>query len=627
MLIAVLAVVLTAGSLAYVPDHAVALRAAIAVSGIFIAGLAALGGGAGLTRGLRTICRSAGQSLGPQLEQASDSRWQIEESASRYRDLLDMQGDFILRRNPSGELVFANAAYLRTFGLPASLKNARQFSPVVIRTELGPRDGSHNEQSVRKFSQLVKTARGERWIAWQETRIASGAGGYETLQTGRDVTDERRTSQDLREVRDQAEAANRAKSRFLASMSHEIRTPMNGILGMSSLLRDTQLTADQSSYVRAIDQSARALLALIDEILDFSKIEAGKVELCSAPFSPAACVQGAVDLLLPRASAKGLTLGFGTARDVPAVVLGDETRIRQIVLNLLSNAVKFTVKGRVDVVIYPLRQRQVTGSKVSLAIAVRDTGVGLSAEAMRRIFLEFEQAGSGTERSGGTGLGLPISKRLARAMGGDITVDGAPGQGSTFTAVLDVERFDGELPAAIVPSHTASLPPAAAPVSTVPAQTTDQRLHVLIAEDNEINALLARRVIEMAGGTATVVTNGRAAISVATAALSSSAPRFDLILMDVFMPEIDGLEATRAIKAAYREKLLSGLSAPPVVALTANAFAEDRGRCLEAGMDDYLAKPFDACDLRRLLARWVPNKTNPAPIPIPATLPVSNPAA
>lgn len=608
LLIGAMVFALMSYGLTYVPLHAAELRAVIAISGAFVLILAALGCGIEVLRGSRALRRFAFSRRIRAAGQVSDANRQIEEGASRYRDLLDVHGDFISRRDPSGELIFANAAFRSVFGLPPDLASCRRFTPIVVRTEPWPRERSSNSLSSRTYAQLAETVRGRRWIAWQEYRIARGGDLFETVQAGRDVTDDRRAAEDLRDAREQAETANRAKSRFLASMSHEIRTPMNGILGMSSLLRDTELSADQASYVRAIDQSARSLLALIDEILDFSKIEAGKIQLCAAPFSPAACVQSVLELLRPRASAKGLALNLEVAGDVPTVVVGDETRIRQIILNLLSNAIKFTDQGRVNVVIYPLRKRDGGGKNLNLAFAVRDTGAGLSADAMRRIFLEFEQAGPETARQGGTGLGLPISKRLARAMGGDITVDGSPGQGSTFTAVVNLLRFDGHLPDGSTPAQVSlALLPQAIAMPAIPK--TGAQLRVLVAEDNEINALLARRVIETAGGVAEVVTNGRAAIAAATAALSGMTPGFDLILMDVFMPEIDGLQATLAIKAQYRDKNVRGLHVPPVVALTANAFAEDRARCLDAGMDDYLAKPFDAQDLRLLLARWVPQKT------------------
>jgi PAS domain S-box-containing protein len=534
------------------------------------------------------------------LEQIKDAHWQLEDRVQHYRQLLDAQEDFVVRRTEEGRLVFANAAFCKAFGVDPETILGTTFTPKVLMTDPGLPG-----QSRHRVVELIRTANGKRWIAWDRTSIQNADGHIEIQNVGRDVTEERDAEIALREARDQAEAASRAKSRFLATMSHEIRTPMNGVLGMTDLLRETIVTGEQNTYLGAIEKSARSLLALIDEILDFSKIEAGKLELTTGAFSLRGCLSGALELLAPRAAVKGLDMACTLAPEIPQFVRGDELRVRQIVLNLISNAVKFTDRGgvtvRVDIVdggAYGLR-----GSRI--AIEVRDTGIGFSEDMIKHLFEEFEQADPAvTRQEGGTGLGLAISRRLARAMGGDIFATGKPGEGATFTAIL-------RLPPVSAPADGVTLFPADTQASA-PRRTDDDMhaaataasgLHVLIAEDNEINALLARRLIERAGGQATVVRDGRAAIAAVKRTIEKKSAPVDIILMDVFMPVVGGLEATITIKELYRTAA-PGLRAPPIIALTANAFPEDRSRCLAAGMDDYLSKPFDAVQLRELLLKW-----------------------
>jgi PAS domain S-box-containing protein len=663
------------------------------------------------------------------IEQLRDMQWLLRENEARYRNLLDTQADIIVRRQADGRISFVNAAFCRTFGITAEQTIGQHFEPKVLDRDPGPAAAEANGPSSSRFNEQLETVDGPRWFAWEEYRVPAIDGrSLDVQRVGRDVTAARLAAAELARAKDLAEAANRAKSRFLAAMSHEIRTPMNGILGMAGLLLDTPLSPEQLTYLRAVDQSAKTLLALIDEILDFSKIEAGKLTLQADAFALDRCVQGAVELLAPRAHEKGLEIAWTMDPDLAATVIGDEARVRQILLNLVGNAVKFTERGGV------LARVLEGGLPGQVRIDVKDTGPGIAPQALETLFSEFERFESRVgRREDGTGLGLAISKRLARAMGGDITVASTLARGATFTANLmlpaadDALSFRATMPAIREPrvrravlvldrlierralaamlraadvavdeldviDDLARIDRAAAeglavdlvvvdadddPVSAgaflarakrvasgalargivligtnarsglrnfrargfesylvrpvrpqslvalLGAPTAENRIddagddrerggggqgdciptrrrRVLLAEDNPINALLAVSVLEKAGCITHAVTNGRQAVEAVRASLVAPNERFDVVLMDVHMPELDGLEAARLIRQMDRP----GTPAPPIVALTANAFPEDRIRCLEAGMSDYLAKPFDRAELERMLERW-----------------------
>jgi two-component system, sensor histidine kinase len=535
------------------------------------------------------------------LENVKDAYWQLAENEVRFRELVDAQDELIVRRDDDARILFANRAYCEAFCVTLTDIQGRRFSPAIVAVEVQP--GFRALHS--SVAERIETSKGLRWIQWEEQRLISTAGKREVQCVGRDVTDERRAAAELCEARDQAQSANRAKSRFLAAMSHEIRTPMNGILGMAGLLGQTPQSEEQRCYTRAIDQSARALLALIDEILDFSKIEAGKLKLAPEAFSLRECVASAIELLEHKAADKGISLSYLVAHDVPDVLMGDHSRIRQIVLNLVSNAVKFTDHGGVDVLVRGSTVHSDVNDGTLYDIVVKDTGIGFSAETLKRLFDEFEQAeGNGGHRQNGTGLGLAISQRLARAMGGDITAEGSPGRGATFVATVRLATVTSQSRTDYRSGAALRMPTQKDANFIIPP--TIQAPRILIAEDNEINALLTRRVSERAGCKVVVVKNGRCAVEAVEQMLRSGENRFDIILMDVFMPDMDGLEATAQIKRLFARCTKVTDVCPPIVALTANAFAEDRDRCIAAGMDDYLAKPFDAGQLISLLARWVP---------------------
>lgn len=540
------------------------------------------------------------------IENVKDADWRLSDNAVRYRQFLDSQRDFIVRRAKDGRLVFANTAFLDAFGVRSKDILGSRFRPRTLRSESTVGISATNLRTI----ELLTTRRGKRWIAWDETEVVTENGAVEIQSVGRDITVEREIEERLRGARDRAETANREKSRFLAAMSHEIRTPMNGIIGMISLLRDTELDPEQRTYARVAEDSARALIGLIDGILDLSKIEAGKFELANETFSLRNCMTQMIQLMAPDAAAKKLALNLAISDAVPEWVEGDEIRLRQIILNLLSNAIKFTDTGGISIAISIANDRPSKPNAVRIAIEVADSGIGFSPDAARRLFDEFEQDTNAMNRHpSGTGLGLAISKRIAQAMSGDIIASTGPDKGAVFTARLELRAASAPHKAASLALDDSSRDGSEKALRRAPCSP----FRVLVAEDNQINALLACKIIERAGGTATVVEDGRSAITVMWEVLERKRPAFDLVLMDVLMPEIDGIMATKSIKALFRERKDPTLSCPPIIALTANAFAEDRERCRAAGMDDYLAKPFDARNLHDLLLKWAPQPLRAAP--------------
>lgn len=589
-------------------------------------------------------------------------------------------GELIVLSDSGDAIRFVNLNFAQFFGAPASEWLGRSFAP-------GGPSGEPGE--VRKFRTSARIADGEHIIEWRLEVLPE----REKLYAGNVVAD-------LRKNNEHGESASDNRLQFIATISHEMRTPLNGILGMAALLLDSDLAPNQRAYVEAVRESGASLLTLTNDILDFSKLDAGKLEFEKAPYDPYALAQSATEILSPRAAEKSIEIASFVDPSTPRRLIGDETRVRQILLNLAGNAVKFTKTGGVAIEMHT--EEAVDGLR--FVCAVRDTGVGIPRTAQGAVFEKYMQADSDAERRAqGTGLGLAISRRLARAMGGDISFKSQEGKGSVFTfwvaaraaaekapaprveappivvatksailgrilrlqlqsfgvnnfrfvedakdaafalresqgalllcdhalvgadaaealeaasralvllapterGAIDTLRrrgFDGYL---IKPVRQSTLMReiASGPMrvdlsvqgspAKAQAAATDRVLRILLAEDNQINAVLATTLMRRAGHKVDVAANGEEAVRAAAAAC------YDIVFMDMHMPVVDGLEASRRIRA------LGGRAGEvPIVALTANAMTADRQKCKAAGMNDFLSKPFEPPELHSMLAKW-----------------------
>ncbi len=645
---------------------------------------------------------------------------ELQVSEMRYRGLVEQQGDVILRRIPDGRLTFVNDAFCQSFGIARERALGRQFTPELHPGEVvEPSNSVAGKEAARtRYDRRMNTTNGWRWFTWEDYVIRNDAGDVGEIQSiGRDITDHKELETALRDARDKAEEASRAKSMFLATMSHEIRTPMNGVIGMAGLLLDTSLSPEQRSYAVAVRESGEALLDIINDILDFSKIESGAMSMEETAFAPRTLIESVAELLAHRCFEKGIDIATYANERITGKILADEGRVRQVLLNLAGNAVKFTDTGGVCISAAP------DANPRFIRFEITDTGIGIAEQEQSRIFDEFTQADSSLARKyGGTGLGLAITQRLVRAMGGDVGVVSQPGKGSRFwftlplkhshgavaaqtiltgarvlvltafpglseylvrqlceagaeafsakgaasaeTAlaggsfnILLIDNRSGSAPTAeflvrlkarlqgvrtivllpaneraslpslksagfdgylIKPIRQASLVQRVAAllsgrdVDANEAEGTEQRaklktarehvgLRILVAEDNRINVLLATALLGKMGHRIDTVANGREAVEAL-----ARAP-YDLVLMDVHMPEMDGLEATRRIRKAEETSHRRGRI--PIVALTASTLEGDRQICIDAGMDDFLAKPLNPEALHAVLARFASSGT------------------
>jgi PAS domain S-box-containing protein len=654
----------------------------------------------------------------------------LKESEERYRDLFENASDLIHSLRPDGTFAYVNRAWLETLGYTAGDVDGLAIWDVIddasrerYRT-LFAAAAVDDAAAVREVTFLTRDGRRIDAEGTESCRYVEGVPAV-TRAIFRDVTQRKRTDEALRAAKDHAEAAARAKSEFLANMSHEIRTPMNAVIGLTGLLLDTPLSADQRDYVETIRTAGDTLLSIINDILDYSKIESGRLELEHQPFDIRECVEQALDLLAPAAAAKGLELTYTFGADVPSSLVGDITRLRQILVNLLSNAVKFTAAGEVEVTVDS--ERTASGT-YRLHACVRDTGIGIPADRLDRLFQSFSQVDASTTRHyGGTGLGLAISRRLAELMGGTMWVESAQGVGSAFhftvtaapgtahsrvflrcappelagrrllavddnetnrkllvlqgqswgmtvrvassgpealeilrretfdVALLDMQMpgMDGHTLAREIRTlpHGASLPlvvltslgrrnedldanPGFAAFLTKPVKASQlsevligvlsgqagrrtaaparwhvdpplaQRLplRILLAEDNLVNQKVAVKMLERMGYRPDVVANGLEVLE------ALRRQPYDVVLLDVQMPEMDGFEVARNVKARSW-----GGTPPRLIGMTALAMDGDRSRCLAAGMDDYVTKPVRPEELQRGLERCVPVAGPPRP--------------
>lgn len=528
----------------------------------------------------------------------------LAESEQRLLDIIDFLPDatFVIDRN--GKVIAWNKAIEAMTGILAKDmigKGDYEYSlpfygirrPILI--DLILKSDKDLESSYNQIERKGQALIGESYMPNMQGGIAyllgsaavlydSAGNVFGAIESIRDITEKKQAENRLIDSKEAAEAAARSKSDFLANMSHEIRTPLNAVLGLTGLLLNSDLNSRERDYVETVRSSGNTLLSVINDILDFSKIEGGKMELESQPFHLRECISVAVDLIMPSAAQKGLDVKYDLDESLPSYFKGDVTRLRQVLVNLLGNAVKFTQEGKIGLSVMgkPLKAQDGSdGSQYELHFSISDTGIGIPEEKLDRLFRSFSQVDSTTTRKyGGTGLGLAISRKLVEMMGGEIWVVSESNVGSTFHFTIRAEiseeqaaPSDPELAVPMVRSHEGIRP-----------------LRILLAEDNAVNQMVAKQILKKLGYSADVAGNGLEVLQ------AIERQPYDVILMDVQMPEMDGLAASQEIRKRWP-------TGPRIIAITAYALKGDRERCLAAGMDEYISKPIVIEELKRVLER------------------------
>ncbi|MBW7860818.1 MAG: response regulator [Rhodocyclaceae bacterium] len=509
------------------------------------------------------------------------------ENEARLRTVVEAVGEVIFQTDRAGRLIFLNPAWTRITGrdiqdclgmplLGFFSDEDRDAADEVLTSVL-----ARWEQSRRFEARLLALHREKVWVSAQiERRQNTGSTAIGMTGTLVDITTQREMIDQLIDARQAAEQASEAKSAFLANMSHEIRTPMNGVIGLAQLALEEDLSASARSHLEMILGSAEDLLVIINDILDFSKIEAGRLDFVEEPFDLRLSLDKALSPVRLGAERKGLDLSLKVNESVPFRVSGDPARLKQVLLNLLSNAVKFTHEGSIGLEVTTLEHN---ADHARLQFVVSDTGIGIAPEKQARIFEAFTQADGSVNRAyGGTGLGLTISQRLVDLMGGQLRLQSVPGKGSRFI-------FDARFRVAVAETP--------GPVSATDPELPSVALKILVAEDNAINRRLMAGLLEKLGHRFSFARDGQEAVD------AFQSEEFDVVLMDMQMPVVDGLKATRLIRALESTEQRTPT---PIVALTANAMQGDRERCLEAGMNAYLSKPVRTADLVATLACYLP---------------------